>query len=102
MFEQVKEELKKALAEAEELISSARTIDALRQAESRLTGKDGSLGKLLSSIGKLTADVRGIAGKEINLAKKQVVEKFAAARDALQKSSDQQAVAAAQTFDPTL
>jgi phenylalanyl-tRNA synthetase alpha chain len=102
MTEQLTADLQKAVAEADELIASARSVDALRAAESRLTGKEGSLGRLLSSIGKLPAEVRGSAGKEINLAKKQVVEKFAAAREALQRSSDQQATAAAQTFDPTL
>ncbi len=102
MIEELSEQLRSVVVQADQLIAAARTVDALRQAESRLTGKDGSLGKLLASIGKLPAEQRGAAGKEINLVKKQILEKFAAAREALQKSSDQQAVAAAQTFDPTL
>jgi phenylalanyl-tRNA synthetase alpha chain len=64
--------------------------------------KDGPLGALLTSIGKLPKEQRGPAGKDINLAKGRITEKFAAARERLQQSSDQQAVAAAQTFDPTL
>jgi phenylalanyl-tRNA synthetase alpha chain len=102
MIDQLKADLQKALAEADELIVSSSSVDVLRQAESRLTGKEGSLGKLLASIGKLPAEERGPAGKEINLAKKAVTEKFAAAREAKAKTSDQQSAAAAQTFDPTL
>ena len=92
MIEQLKADLQKALTEADKLIA-ATSVDALRQAESRLTGKEGSLGRLLASIGKLPAEVRGPAGKEINLAKKTIVEKFAAAREAKEKSSDQQSTA---------
>lgn len=102
MIEQLKADLQKALAEADELIAAATSVDALRQAESRLTGKEGSLGRLLASIGKLPAEERGPAGKEINLTKKAVTEKFAAAREAKAKTSDQQSAAAAQAFDPTL
>jgi phenylalanyl-tRNA synthetase alpha chain len=102
MSQELTSQVQQALAEADALIASATSVDSLRQAESRLTGKDGTLGRLLSSIGKLPAEQRGPAGKEINLAKKQVLEKFAAARAALEKSADQQATVAAQTFDPTL
>lgn len=102
MLEQLTAELKQAAAEAEALIAEAKTVDALRQAESRLTGKQGSLGRLLGSIGALPAEVRGPAGKEINLAKKRITERFADARAALQQAADQQSAAAAQTYDPTL
>lgn len=102
MLDDLMQQLAAARAEAEAAIAAARTVDALRQAESRITGKEGALGRLLTSIGKLPADVRGAAGKEINLAKKAVVEQFAAARKALEQSADRQATAAAQTYDPTL
>jgi phenylalanyl-tRNA synthetase alpha chain len=95
--------LKRAEAEADEFIAAARTVDDLRQAESRLTGKKGTLGSLLGSIGKLPADQRAQAGQQINLAKKAVAERFAAARAALEQRSDQQATAAAaESYDPTL
>lgn len=102
MLEQMQKELAAAAAEAERLIAEAKTVDALRQAESRLTGKQGSLGKLLGAIGNLPPEVRGPAGKEINLAKKQITERFAAARASLQASADRQSAAAAQAYDPTL
>ncbi len=102
MLDQLSLDLKQVASEAERLIAEARTVDALRQAESHLTGKQGPLGKLLGSIGKLPAEVRGPAGKEINLAKKHITERFEAARKALQNSADQQAAASAQAYDPTL
>jgi phenylalanyl-tRNA synthetase alpha chain len=102
MLEQLTIDLKAAADEADRLIAAGKTVDALRQAESGLTGKTGPLGKLLGSIGKLPADERGPAGKQINDAKKQITERFAAARAALQTSADKQAAAAAGAFDPTL
>ncbi len=102
MSDPLKDELDKSLAEMERAIAAAKTVDDLRRAESQLTGKTGALGKLLASIGKLPADQRGPAGKEINLAKKRIVERFAAARAALEQSADRQSAATAQAFDPTL
>jgi len=102
MCESLEEQLKQAVAEAEQLIASAGTIDELKVAESRLVGKKGSLGQLLASIGKLPKEQRGPAGKDINLTKKRITEQFAEARTKLEASADQAAKAAAQTFDPTL
>ena len=102
MLEELTAEVKQALAEAEQLIAAAKTVDELRQAESRLMGKQGTLGKLLASIGKLPAEERGPAGKEINLAKKAITERFAAARTAIEHAADKQAAAGAQAYDPTL
>src|SRR5512133_3772264 len=102
MLEQLTEELNKVGAEAEQLIAGARSSDELRVAESRLTGKQGSLGRLLSSIGKFPAEHRGAAGKEINLAKGRIAEQFAAARAKLEQTADKAAAAGAQTYDPTL
>ncbi len=102
MLDELHKDLQQAESEADGLIAAAGSVDELRQAESRLTGKDGSLGRLLASIGKLPKEVRGPAGKEINLAKGRVAEKFAAARERVQASADQKASASAQTFDPTL
>jgi len=102
MLKRLSEDIQQASAEADRLIAAAATVDELRQAESRLTGKQGALGPLLSSIGKLPAEQRGPAGKEINLAKKGILERFAAARARLEQAADRQAVAAAEAFDPTL
>ena len=83
------------------LLAESKTLDALRQAESRLMGKQGPLGGLLGQIGKLPAEVRGAAGKEINQAKARITELFAAAKTALEQAADKQA-SAEQTYDPTL
>ena len=102
MAEELTDKLEQVEADAGRLIADAKNVDELRQAESRLTGKKGSLGALLGSIGKLAKEQRGPAGKEINLAKQRITEQFAAARAKLERSADQQAAAADQTFDPTL
>ena len=69
MLDTLKDELQKVSSEAQQLIAGAKSVDDLRAAESRLMGRQGSLGKLLSSIGKFPPEHRGAAGKEINLAK---------------------------------
>lgn len=102
MIEQLSQNIRQVLIDADRLIAAAKSVDELRQAESRLTGKQGPLGVLLSSIGKLPAEQRGPAGKEINLAKKDVLERFAAARAGLEHAADRHAAAATQAYDPTL
>ena len=102
MTDSLTDDLKQAAAEAERVIAAAQTLDELRGGESRLTGKQGPLGKLLASIGKLPKEQRGGAGKEINLAKKRIVEKFADARAKLAQSVDRKAADSARAFDPTL
>ncbi len=102
MLEQLSQDIEKAFAEADELIAAAGNVDELRQAESRLTGKQGTLGALLAAIGKLPQEDRGPAGKEINLAKKEIIDRFATARARLERAADRQAAAGAPAFDPTL
>ena len=100
MLEQLVEQLKQVSDEADRLIAAARTVDELRQAESRLMSKQGALGTLLSSIGRLSADQRGPAGKEINLAKKAITERFTAARARAEHAADRQVAAKSKTFNP--
>ena len=102
MIEERTAELRKVNEEAARLIAAAKSVDELRVAESRLTGKQGSLGKLLGSIGKFPPEQRGAVGKEINQAKAAIVEQFAAARARLEQTADKAAATAAQTYDPTL
>lgn len=97
----LQEELQKASTEAEQLIAATKTLDELRQAESRLTGKEGSLGKLLASIGKLPKEQRGAFGQAVNQRKKEITDQFAEARTRLEKSADRQ-TSAETAFDPTL
>ncbi len=101
MLEQLAEQIRKVKDEAERVLAESKTLDALRQAESRLMGKQGPLGGLLGQIGKLPAEVRGAAGKEINQAKARITELFAAAKTALEQAADKQA-STEQTYDPTL
>ncbi len=102
MLEELPDSLKQLDAEVDRLIAEAGSVDDLRQAESQLTGKKGSLGKLLASLGKLPPDHRAAAGKQINLAKKRITDRFAAARAGLEQSADRQAAAEARAFDPAL
>lgn len=84
------------------MIAAARSVDELRQAESRITGKEGPLGKMLAQIGKVPKEERGAFGQAVNNAKKQIVEAFAEARSKLEQAADKRASAGEQTFDPTL
>jgi len=102
MLKDLSVQLQQVSIEADSLIAAAGSLDELRQAESRLMGKKGALGTLLSSIGKLPKEDRGPAGQQINVAKKQVAQRFAAARDKLAQLADKQATADTQAFDPTL
>ena len=101
MAEQVHEDLARVAAEADAAMASAKTVDELRAAESRLTGKEGSLGKLLGLVGKLPKEQRGPFGQAVNAAKKSLGERFATAIMALQTAGDKQA-SAGQTYDSTL
>jgi len=102
MQAQLQQDLEQISREAAQLIASARTVDELRAGESRITGKEGPLGKLLGQIGKLPKEERGPFGAAVNAAKKKIVEQFAAARAALEQAGDQQAATGVQTFDSTL
>ncbi len=102
MSQQLQSQLEQVAVDAGQLIAAAKTVDELRQAESRITGKEGPLGKLLGQIGKLPKEQRGPFGQAVNIAKKQITEQFAAARAKLEQAADKQAAAGEQTFDPTL
>ncbi len=102
MPHELDEDLKRVSAEAADLIAAARTVDELRQAEGRITGKDGPLGRLLASIGRLPREQRGAFGQAVNLKKKEIAEQFAAARGRLEQAADQKSAAGEQAYDPTL
>jgi phenylalanyl-tRNA synthetase alpha chain len=102
MQSQLEQDLRAISDEAGRLMASAGTLDELRAAESRITGKEGPLGKLLAQVGKLPKEERGPFGQAVNNAKKAITEQFAAARASLEQAVDKQAAAGEQTFDPTL
>ncbi|MBN1346360.1 MAG: phenylalanine--tRNA ligase subunit alpha [Phycisphaerae bacterium] len=93
----IEEEAKSAAAAA-----AAKSIEALRQAESRFLGKKGSLNEIVKSVGKLPPEQRAEVGRLANDAKRLVKEIFASMRqDSTARAAEaerQQAVA----YDPTL
>ncbi len=102
MSQELQAELKQVSQEADRLIEAARMVDELRQAESRITGKEGPLGRLLAQIGKVAKEERGAFGQAVNNTKKEIVERFAAARERLEHAVDKQAAVGEQKFDATL
>jgi len=102
MVHELSERLEKIAAEADELIAGAPNVDALRVAESRLVGKKGPLGQLLATIGKLPKEQRGPVGQQIHQAKQAIQERFAAARERVEKAEADRTRTGAETFDPTL
>lgn len=102
MQAELEQNLKEIAAQATQSIASASTLDELRAAESRITGKEGPLGKLLGQIGKVPKEERGAFGAAVNTAKKAIVEQFAVARTQLEQAADKRGAAGEQTFDPTL
>lgn len=102
MTEQLEQDLNAARQAAAEAIASAASVDDLRQAESKLTGKKGTLGQLLGIIGKLPPEQRGPVGQQINQVKKEIVEQFAEARAKLESSGAKKPKPGEQTYDPTL
>ncbi|HEY3244825.1 MAG TPA: phenylalanine--tRNA ligase subunit alpha [Phycisphaerae bacterium] len=83
-------------------MAGVASVDALRQLESRILGKSGSLGSILSSVREFPPEQRGAAGKLLNQAKTQISALF----EARKRELEAQAVAAdlgkAGAFDPTL
>lgn len=87
-------------AEAAVAVTDARTADALRAAESKIT--KGPLAEAMRSIKSFAAEDRGQAGQNINKTKTTVAEKFAAAMDALRAAGVASERKSASDFDPTL
>jgi len=102
MLDELQKNLDEAAAEADRLIAGAAGLDELRQAESRLTGKTGALGRLLGTIGRLPVEQRGPAGKAIHARKAEILARFAEARARLEAAGAGPAASGEQTFDPSL
>jgi phenylalanyl-tRNA synthetase alpha chain len=82
--------------------ASAASLEELKQAEVRHTGKKSALAALLAGIRTLPTDQRGPAGKGLNLLKAELAERMAARRKALESSAVAADARQAQAFDPTL
>jgi len=78
------------------------TVDALRGLESRLLGKQGSLGSLIASVKEFPSDQRGQVGKLLNEAKTRIKSVLDARVSELQAAAQAGASDGAAAFDPTL
>jgi len=96
----LKDQLKRIDAEADEAIGTARGIDALRSAETKIL--KGPLAEALKSIKSFPPEQRGEAGKAINQTKQSVVERFKAAQAGLREADVAGDRKKAAAFDPTL
>lgn len=70
----IAKQIQSILASALELIASAKTLNDLEQVKINYLGKKGSLTEILKELGSLSAELKPLVGKEINLAKDQVQE----------------------------
>jgi len=95
-------QLRDIRASAEQTLADSKTLDELKQAEVRLTGKKSTLGDLLSRIKEFPPQQRGMAGKALNELKKELTERVAARRQELEKAASAADLREAQSFDPTL
>jgi phenylalanyl-tRNA synthetase alpha chain len=99
-LEQLQDSLKQIETSADAAISSAKSVDALRAAESKIT--KGPLADALKSIKTCPPELRGPAGAAINKTKSIVAEKFASALSALREAGVATERKSAADFDPTL
>ena len=75
------------LAEARTAIEAAQTQQALIEIRAGFLGKKGSVARVLRGIGELAADERARVGQAANAAKREIEERVAARRDALERSA---------------
>lgn len=83
-------------------LSDLQSVDALRGLESSVTGKKGSLGKLIGAIKEYPPEERGQVGQTVNAAKKRIQETIETRILALQQASDAASASGASDYDPTL
>jgi len=101
-IETLKTRVSEIQSEAASLFAEAVTMDELRSARSRFTGKNGSLGGMMSTIKDYPPEQRGQVGKLLNAANQalqQLVDEHAAR---IQREADTAESARAAQFDPTL
>jgi phenylalanyl-tRNA synthetase alpha chain len=81
------------LAEARAAIEAAQTQQALIEIRARFLGKKGSVARVLRGIGELAADERARVGQAANAAKREIEERVAQRRHALEHSATGRALA---------
>jgi len=99
---ELEQQLARIEVEAAAAVEAARTLDALRQAESRFLGRKGSLTQIVRSVGKLPPDQRAEAGRLVNQAKQRLTDLFAGAREAAARRIAETERKQAATYDPTV
>jgi phenylalanyl-tRNA synthetase alpha chain len=75
------------LAEARTAIETAQTQQALIGIRARFLGKKGSVARVLRGIGELPPDERARVGQAANAAKREIEERVAGRRSALERSA---------------
>ncbi len=89
-------------AAAEAAAAGADTIEALRQAKSRFTGKKSELMQIVRSIGKLPAEERSEVGRVANQVKRRLEALFDDRRRSWAAAAANAEHARAAAYDPTL
>lgn len=97
---QLQEHLAKIEADCRAAIEQAKSLDALRGAESKLT--KGPLTEAMKTIKQFSSDQRGAVGKAINQAKNAVKQRFKAAQEDFRKADVAGERKQTASFDPTL
>src|SRR5512140_3238804 len=99
-LKQLQELLGRIEAECEEAVNQAKSIDALRSAETRLI--KGPLADAMKTIKQFADEQRGAAGQAINKIKGAVQERFKTAQEHFLRADVVGERRKAATFDPTL
>ena len=81
------------LAEAHTAIAAAETQQALIEIRARFLGKKGSVAGVLRGIGRLEPEERARVGQAANAAKREIEERVAERRDALERGATGRALA---------
>ncbi|NOT02100.1 MAG: phenylalanine--tRNA ligase subunit alpha [Phycisphaerales bacterium] len=101
-LETLETEIESLEAETLRAVAEATTLDALRSVESRVTGRNGTLGSRLQSIKDYPPAQRGQVGQLLNHAKMRFAKIFADAADRIRASEAANEAHRASSFDPTL
>ncbi len=95
------QELSALVEQARDALAGAPDASALANAKARFLGKDGALTQRMKSLGKLSAQERSEAGKQLNQAK-QAIEALVQAREAALAQALLDARLAQEAIDVTL
>lgn len=74
--DQIAERIKSLLNDAMTAISESKSLQDLEQVKVQFLGKKGSLTEILKDLGGLSADLRPLVGKEVNIAKDTILDRI--------------------------